>query len=182
MARLRLAQAAVAITLLAKQLSGMEPPRIGVHDALRQGQAAFLARAVRIELVEITEHEATARMDLEIERCYYGIDRGIRRLTMTYVSQSFRDTVLPVSYTVGQEILFVLATPNPSGRLYAFDSDLREKTDLAFVGSKLPRYHLDQEDTVLESVFTGRTEKVSYRTLAAWGRERATELKASSQR
>ena len=121
----RIIQFGLAVTLLGMfvviSARATDPPAPTIREAMGKGQAAFLAHAVKVELVALRKFDSSARMTLHIDRCYYGFSCAHPDLKMTYISHTPDEATFGVTFTVGQEILFILHTRPVAGKEYHFD-------------------------------------------------------------
>lgn len=167
-------------TVLSRLSFAVEPPFIKIEEALARGKVAFLAHAVKVELISTKGSLARARMKLAVDRCYYGSScRKVRWLTMTYVSQSFVDDmnpVMPVTFVVGRRILFVLQS-DPRSNIYRFNSDLRTGPDLAFQGATLPLVDPEDPEAYWESVYFKSSQDLPLQTIERLAALRSTALR-----
>jgi hypothetical protein len=169
----------VVAGMLVLPAGAVDPPRPTIAEAMGLGQTAFLAHAVKIELVALHKFDASAKMILQIDRCYYGISCRERQLKMTYVSQTFADAAFGVHFLVGQEILFILHERPDVTKHYPFNSAFHGGIDLAFRGPMLPPY-VGMEEPAFESIYTYKAEIISYEKLQELGEKRKGELEAAN--
>jgi hypothetical protein len=162
------------VVFFATVAAAVDPPRPTVREALRNGRAAFLARALKLEEQEQTADRAVVSMDIRIVECYYGpvCQTARDRLEIRYVTQTFIATELPVDFEIGCELLFVLQGDPVPGQPYVFDSDVRGAMDFGFVGNKLLKAPIDAESAYFSSVYTGKGERVTYLQLREWAASR----------
>ncbi|THB67052.1 MAG: hypothetical protein D6B27_05320, partial [Gammaproteobacteria bacterium] len=119
--------------------------KTSINEAFESGKYAFIGFVNNSAVISRGKGQIKARANISIDQCLIGktCEKG-GNFIMDYFTEVVIDPILPVKFSVGDEILLILKTTPVQNTPHFFDSNFDNTTDHLYICHAFPYSILDK--------------------------------------